>query len=107
VPLSCVSVALWRGDEPVIGVVHDFNHDQVFTAIVGSGAWLDGTPIHVTGTRDVRDAVIAIGFRSPPTSSLRRWPRWSSSCAPQEGTDVRYPPRCRSPSSRQARADAY
>lgn len=62
VPLSCVSVALWRGDEPLIGVIHDFNHDQVFTAIVGSGAWLDGTPIHVTGTREVHDAVIAIGF---------------------------------------------
>jgi myo-inositol-1(or 4)-monophosphatase len=62
VPLSCVSVALWRGDEPLVGVIDDFNHDQVFTAIVGSGAWLDGVPIRVTGTRDVRDAVIAIGF---------------------------------------------
>ncbi len=24
IPLSCVSIALWRGDKPVFGVVHDF-----------------------------------------------------------------------------------
>jgi len=39
-PLCCVSIGLWRGDRPILGVIHDFNLNEVFAAIVP----LEGNP---------------------------------------------------------------
>jgi len=62
VPLSCVSVALWRGDTPVIGVVYDFIHDQLYSGIVGMGAWLNERPIAVSKISSTSNAILATGF---------------------------------------------
>jgi fructose-1,6-bisphosphatase/inositol monophosphatase family enzyme len=62
IPLCCVSVALWKGDEPVLGVVHDFNRGEVFTGIVGQGAAVNGVPMAVSGVSRLQDAVLCTGF---------------------------------------------
>lgn len=61
-PMCCSSVGLWAGDRPVLGAIYNFFHDELFTGIVGQGAWLNGKPITVSGVRDVAKASLATGF---------------------------------------------
>ena len=61
IPFCCVSVALWNGNEPLAGVVYDFNHDEMFSAAVGTGAWLNGSPIRVQPSPPER-GVLCTGF---------------------------------------------
>lgn len=62
VPPYAVSIALQDGDEIVVGVVLDVSHDELFTAVAGHGAQLDGAPIQVADTADFGDAFLATGF---------------------------------------------
>ena len=62
IPLFCVSIGLWREQEPLLGAVYDFNHDEMFTGIMGEGAWLNGLPIHVSNTARLDQAVLCTGF---------------------------------------------
>jgi myo-inositol-1(or 4)-monophosphatase len=61
-PICCVSIALCRGDEPVLGVIYDFNRDELFEGIPGEGAWCNGKPIRVSNIRERSRAVLATGF---------------------------------------------
>lgn len=61
-PVYCVSVALWEKKQPVVGVVIEVNRDEVFTAVHGEGAWLNGNPIRVSDTVNVREGFVATGF---------------------------------------------
>ncbi len=61
-PLCCSSVGLWAGGQPVLGAIYDFFHDELFTGIVGHGAWLNGRPVAVSGVRDPARASLATGF---------------------------------------------
>lgn len=61
IPFCCVSVALWRDDDPLAAAVYDFDRDELFTALVGDGAWLNGTAVHVRSTPQDR-AVLCTGF---------------------------------------------
>lgn len=62
IPLCCVSIGLWRGDAPVLGVVYDFMSREMFAGVVGIGAWLNGTPIRVGDTSERRQAVLCTGL---------------------------------------------
>lgn len=62
IPLCGISIALWQQGEPLAGVIYDFTHKELFTALVGSGAWLNDRPIHVGGIREKSDAVLCTGF---------------------------------------------
>ena len=62
IPLSCVSIGLWERGKPVLGVVYNFNADELFTGIVGMGAWLNDEPIKVSSTACKEDAVLATGL---------------------------------------------
>ncbi len=45
---SCVSIAYAENGEPIIGVVYDPYRDEMFSAVRGSGAFLNGKKIQVT-----------------------------------------------------------
>lgn len=60
--LACVSVALWQGDAPVLGAVDRFAKGELYHGIVGQGAYLGDTPIHVAQTTNLADAFLATGF---------------------------------------------
>jgi len=62
IPFSCISIALWQGMTPVLGVIHDVAHAERFTGLVGSGAWLNGTRVRVSDVREPRDAILCTGF---------------------------------------------
>jgi len=58
IPIAAVSIALIRDGEPVLGVVHDFLHDELFAGGVGAGATLNGHPIHVSNTAEPAAALL-------------------------------------------------
>lgn len=61
-PMCCSSVGLWADGKPVLGAVYNFFLDELFTGIVGRGAWLNGKPIAVSGVREQAKASLATGF---------------------------------------------
>jgi len=63
-PLFCVSIALWSGGRPMLGVVYDAERDELFTGETGKGAWLNGKPVKVSEVRERKDAVLCSGFPS-------------------------------------------
>jgi myo-inositol-1(or 4)-monophosphatase len=72
-PAFCVSMGLERrpaslpaaeDGEIVVGVLYDPLRDELFTAEKGKGAYLNGTPIHVSRTRALAEALVATGFPS-------------------------------------------
>lgn len=63
-PLTCVSIGLWRADQPLLGVVHDFERGEVFAGVVGEGVSCNGTSVRVSSVSDTSQAVLATGFPS-------------------------------------------
>jgi myo-inositol-1(or 4)-monophosphatase len=61
-PVFAVSLGLWQGDEPLLGVVHAPRLGETFRAVRGGGATLDGRPIRVSECARLGDAVLATGF---------------------------------------------
>jgi myo-inositol-1(or 4)-monophosphatase len=62
IPLSCVSIGLWKGNEPILGVIYDFYRQELFSGIASEGAWLNGVPIKVSVTGSKSKAVMFTGF---------------------------------------------
>lgn len=62
VPVWCVSVALVRGTQVEAGLVYDPNHDDLYTAVRGQGAFRNGRPIRVSGGSDPQKARFGLGF---------------------------------------------
>ena len=67
-PVFCVSMALEHrleaGEKRVAGVVYDPTRDEMFTAALGRGAELNGKPIHVSKTAQLKECLVATGFPS-------------------------------------------
>ena len=61
IPQNCVSIGLMRGMQPVLGVIYDFNQDELFAAIVGGPFTIDGREHRPEWATDVEQAVISIG----------------------------------------------
>jgi myo-inositol-1(or 4)-monophosphatase len=62
IPAYCTSVALARGNELLVGAIHDPVRDECFTAQSGGGAFLNGRPIAAAGTVALHEAVMAVSF---------------------------------------------
>jgi myo-inositol-1(or 4)-monophosphatase len=61
-----VSIALYEGDRPVVGVVHDPVLGETFTAAAGAGARLNGEPIGVAGPKGLDEAILGLSFNPSP-----------------------------------------
>lgn len=61
-PVFCVSMGLWHGDEPICGIVYHPMGQELFTATSGGGAYLNGHPLAVSQTADLGNAILATGF---------------------------------------------
>jgi myo-inositol-1(or 4)-monophosphatase len=57
-----VSIGLVDEDGLAVGVVFDPVHDELFHAVRGAGARLNGQPLRVSDKRDLDTAVLATGF---------------------------------------------
>lgn len=61
-PWYCISIALQRHKETVLGVVYDPNQQECFYAVKGQGAFLNGQPISTSTISDLQNAMLATGF---------------------------------------------
>lgn len=59
---SAVSVALTKNGEPVMGAVADIFKGELFTALQGKGAKLNGKKIKVSATNKLQDSLLITGF---------------------------------------------
>ncbi|MBF0594195.1 MAG: inositol monophosphatase [Candidatus Omnitrophica bacterium] len=62
IPFSCVSIALWCQGKALLGVVYDFNRDEIFSCIVAQGAYVNGRRIRVSSIDQKKNAILATGF---------------------------------------------
>lgn len=51
-----------QADTPVVAVVYDPSREELFNAVYGIGAWLNGHRITCSRTQTLQDAVLATGF---------------------------------------------
>lgn len=61
-PNFCVSIALERDGEVVLGLVYDPLRSECFKAVKDDGSTLNGSPIRVSGVTDLDRALLATGF---------------------------------------------
>ena len=59
---SAVSLALAEGGEPVMGAVMDIFNGELFTAVKGRGAKLNGRKIRVSSVGKLKDSLLITGF---------------------------------------------
>ena len=58
----CVSIALMKDNDPLLGVVSELPIGNLFWAVRDEGAYCNGEPIHVATTRSIADALLITGF---------------------------------------------
>jgi len=84
VPAFAISIALLRGDAPLVGVVYDPVRRDTFAAIAGGGARLNGRRIHVSRRRALAISLLSTGFsanfRKDPALYLRWFAALQSRC---------------------------
>lgn len=61
-PCYAVSIALVAGHEVQAGVIYDPVREEMFSALRGQGARLNGEPIQCTANSQLEHALIAVGF---------------------------------------------
>lgn len=61
-PVYCVSIGLWENQQPQVGVVLEVSSGELFTALNGRGAYLDGNPISVSKCDNPQKAMVGTGF---------------------------------------------
>ena len=62
IPLCCVSIALLSDTKPVLGVIYDFNNDELYEGSINTNACLNGQPISVSKTKESQEGVLVTGL---------------------------------------------
>ena len=80
-PFYSVSIGLEHDGECLLGVVLDPVRDELFTGVRGQGAYLNDTPIHVSGMDDLDKSLLVTGFayniRDTANNNLNHFARLS------------------------------
>lgn len=66
-PIFCVSIALYEGEKPLLGVLFDPTRGELFTAVSHQGAFLTTanghkTQLHVSSETELVSSLLATGF---------------------------------------------
>jgi myo-inositol-1(or 4)-monophosphatase len=61
-PMVGISIGLLYQNKPVVGVVYDPIHNELFEAVKGKGAFLNKSPIKVSKTSQLSKSLLATGF---------------------------------------------
>lgn len=62
IPFFAVCIALRHHDTTVAGVIYEPIRDEMFSAVRGQGAFLNGKAIHVTQATELQRSLLATGF---------------------------------------------
>ena len=66
IPWWCVSVALEDERGALVGAIYNPNSDEMFTAVRGGGAFLNGVRMRVSERDDISSALVGTGFSYDP-----------------------------------------
>lgn len=66
VPYFSISIALYAGNDIVLGLVHDVMHDETYTAVMNEGAFCNNISIRVTPKTSFQDILVGTGFTYKP-----------------------------------------
>lgn len=72
-PLTCVSIGLMKGLKPVLGVIHDFNLGETYSALSGEGIYINDKKLEPAWAEEAKQACLMTGFpagRSYSTDAL-------------------------------------
>lgn len=61
-PVYCISIALWEEKSAKVGLVFEVANNELFTAVKGEGAFLNGNEITVSSNADSSSSLIGTGF---------------------------------------------
>lgn len=70
-PFYCTSIGLEIDGAMAVGVVYDATRDELFSAVRGRGAYLNGRPLRVTGEAVLKRAMLITGFAYDEDRMLR------------------------------------
>jgi myo-inositol-1(or 4)-monophosphatase len=62
IPLCCVSIALLSDTKPVLGVIYDFNNDELYEGSINTSARLNGQAISVSKTKKSQEGILVTGL---------------------------------------------
>lgn len=62
IPIFSISIALRLEEEIILGIVYEINGDELFSAILNKGAYLNGKSIHISDNNHLSNSLIATGF---------------------------------------------
>jgi myo-inositol-1(or 4)-monophosphatase len=81
VPTFAVSIGYAEGGQMQLGVVYDPMQDELFSAELGQGAWLNDQPMHVSEIGDLIQSLLVTGFPydllDTPDNNLENFSRMS------------------------------
>ena len=69
-PNWCISIAVIRNGEPVVGVINAPCHDELYSGALGQGAHLNGQRLTLDPSRTIRNAVVGIGANNHVTPAF-------------------------------------
>ena len=62
IPLCCVSIAMLSDAKPVLGVIYDFNNDELYEGSINTSACLNGKGITVSTTKISQEGILVTGL---------------------------------------------
>ena len=62
IPISCVSIALMENMTPVLGVIYDFNHEDLYFGHTQSKAYINDQEIHVSSLSRKNESTLITGI---------------------------------------------
>jgi myo-inositol-1(or 4)-monophosphatase len=72
-PPVAVSIALVDDKLPVVGVIYEIWNKEAFYSWKGGNSYLNGHEIHISRTKYLKDALIAVGFPYNDLNQLQRF----------------------------------
>lgn len=62
IPISCVAIALMNKLEPILGVIYDFNNNELYEGSVNTKAYLNEKEIFVSNTKKSNEGILLTGL---------------------------------------------
>ena len=62
IPLCCVSIAMLSNTKPVLGVIYDFNNNELYEGSINTSACLNGKEISVSKIKESQEGILVTGL---------------------------------------------
>jgi myo-inositol-1(or 4)-monophosphatase len=62
IPISCVSIALMNKSNPLLGVIYDFNHEELYYGHIESKAYINNKEINVSSLALKQESTLVTGI---------------------------------------------